>query len=125
MQFENLNINLRGDNLDITPAIEDYVITKVTNLGKILQNVKSDVVVMFDVGKTTNHHKNGDVFQSSCTVSFDGNQYYADATEEDLYASVDAVKNKLFKEIKRSQGKNDSRFKRGSRRIKKMLRLGN
>ena len=60
-----MQINLQGKNIDLTEAIKDYVLKRVTNLEKLLSNIetkKGEAMVNFEVIKTTNHHKAGDYF---------------------------------------------------------------
>ena len=60
-----MNINLQGKNMELTEAIKDYVLKRVTNLEKLLSTIETrggEVMVNFEVGKSTKHHKSGVVF---------------------------------------------------------------
>ncbi|HNW71624.1 MAG TPA: ribosome-associated translation inhibitor RaiA [Candidatus Paceibacterota bacterium] len=120
-----MQINLLGKNIEITPAIHDYVVKRLTNLGKILTRIEEeggDVKVFFEVGKSTKHHKSGDFFHSDCSVSIKGENYYASADKPDLYEAVDAVKENLYSKISRRKERKLSRFNTGARKIKDMVR---
>ena|SRR3972149_5883324 len=125
MLWENIKVNLKATNMDLTDPINDYVISRVTNFGKLLKKIQSnggEVLVYFEVAKTTNHHKKGSVYRSDCSITVDGENFYTSAEEEDLYASIDACKDKIFREIKRGKNKKEVLFRRGARSIKKMFR---
>jgi ribosome-associated translation inhibitor RaiA len=42
-----MKIKIQGKNLEITPAINDYVIKRVTNLGKILDTLEQKTGEIF------------------------------------------------------------------------------
>ncbi|MCF7834172.1 MAG: ribosome-associated translation inhibitor RaiA [Candidatus Pacebacteria bacterium] len=120
-----MKINLQGKNIELTDQIKDYVLKRVTNLEKLLQgseDVQSEAVVVFEVGKNTQHHKAGDVFHADCYVDINGDRFYSSADEEDLYTAVDKVRESLFKEISRNKGRKQTLFKRGAMSVKKMMK---
>jgi putative sigma-54 modulation protein len=120
-----MKINLQGKNIEITPAIHEYVIKRVTNLGKVLDKIEKEtgeILVNFTVAKTTNHHKAGEVFRADCTVETNRGNYFASVDEEDLYAAIDNAKENLFREISKKKEKKNALFYRGARKIKNMLK---
>ncbi|MEJ0001754.1 MAG: ribosome-associated translation inhibitor RaiA [bacterium] len=120
-----MKINLYGKNLELTEAIEDYVQKRVTNLDKMLSKIEARgeaVMVNFEVSKSTNHHKAGEVFHADCLIKIDGKEFYASADKEDLYQAIDEVKASLFAEMSRDKGKRLALFHRGARKIKDALK---
>jgi ribosomal subunit interface protein len=125
MLWENINVNLKATNMKLTPSIEDYVISRVTNLGKLLKNIKEtggEVFVFFEVGKTTDHHKSGKIYRAECSITIDGKQYYASFDDDNLYAAIDSVKDVILRDIKKKKEKKQALYKRGAFRMKDMLR---
>jgi len=120
-----MKINLKGTNMELTPAIHDYVVKRVTNLGKLLSKIEErggEVNVNFEVAKTTNHHKSGEFFHADCLINIEGGKFYTSADEEDLYAAIDAVKESLFRDISKNKDKKQTLFKRGAASVKKMMK---
>ena len=120
-----MKINLQGKNLTLTPAINDYVVKRITNLEKLLSKIeegRGEIIVNFEVNKSTNHHKAGDVFHADCLIRIDGKEFYSSADKEDLYEAVDAVKDSLYLEISKHKNRTQTLFTRGARSIKKMLK---
>ncbi|MBP6866597.1 MAG: ribosome-associated translation inhibitor RaiA [Candidatus Pacebacteria bacterium] len=119
-----MKTKLLAKNLDLTEAISDYVLKRVTNLGKLITKLESkggEAVVNFEVSKNTKH-KAGSVFHSDCTLVLDGKKFYASADKEDLYEAVDAVKELLFREISQNKDKKQTLKTRGARSVKKMMK---
>ncbi len=120
-----MQINLQGKNMELTEAIKDYVLKRVTNLGKLLSNIEErggKVLVNFEVGKSTNHHKSGEVFHTDCLIKIDGREFYGSADKEDLYQAIDAIKDNLYNEINKNKDRNQTLLYRGARSIKKMMK---
>ena len=120
-----MQINLKGKNIELTEAITDYVLKKVTNLEKLLSNIeaeKGEARVSFEVVKTTNHHRAGEIFQASCSININGNKFYGESDNEDLYTAIDEVKETLFNDIQKNKDRRQTLFNRGARSVKKMLK---
>lgn len=111
--------------MELTDAIHDYVERKITNLEKLLSSIEEKqgrVMMRFEVSKTTNHHKQGEVFHADGYINIDGEDFYASSDKEDLYSAVDEVKDTLFNEINKNKDRRQTLLTRGARSIKKMLK---
>lgn len=120
-----LNINLQSKNIDLAEDIKDYVLKKVTNLEKFLNTVDADggeVYVNFELSKSTNHHKAGEVFHADCSVNINGDKFYASADAEDERSAIDEIKEKIFRDISKRKDREQTLFKRGATSVKKMLK---
>ncbi len=120
-----MEIKLLTKNIELTPAIKNHVLEKVTKLGKLLKKIEDkggEIKVNFEVGKSTKHHKSGLVFHSDCTIRIDGKKYYLSVDKEDLYKAIDAVKDGLWTEISKIKGKESTLKERGARSVKKMMK---
>lgn len=120
-----MQINLQGKNIELTDAIKDYVSKRVTNLEKLLTRIEASngkVMVNFEVGKSTNHHKSGEIFHADCLIKIDGKEFYGSADKVDLYQAIDDVKDSLYNEINKNKDRAQTLFHRGGRSIKKMLK---
>lgn len=120
-----MQINLLGKNMELTEAIKDYVKKRVTNLEKLLSRIEEGqgkVLVNFEVSKSTNHHKSGDIFHADCLIKIDGKEFYGSADKEDLYQAIDALKDSLYNEINKNKDRSQTLLYRGARSIKKMMK---
>lgn len=120
-----MKINLQGKNFELTEAIKDYVLKKVTNLEKLLSTMEAgggEAIINFEVGKSTKHHKSGDVFHSDCLIKIDGKEFYSSSDKEDIYQAIDEIREGLFNEIRKNKDRKQTLFKRGASSVKKMLK---
>lgn len=120
-----MKINFQTKNLELVPALHDYVVKRITNLGKLLSKIEEkdeEVIINFVLSKTTNHHKSGEIFRADCSILIKGEKFYSSIDKEDLYQAVDAVKDNLFNDISKSKDKKQTLYKRGAASVKKMLK---
>lgn len=120
-----MQINLHSKNIELTEEIKDYALKRVTNLDKLLSHIEEgggEVVAALEVSRSTNHHKTGEVFHADCSITIDGNHFYAESDSEDLHAAIDVVKDTLFNEINKNKDRKQTLILRGARSVKKMLK---
>ncbi|OOG27819.1 ribosomal subunit interface protein [Thioalkalivibrio denitrificans] len=85
-----MHINLTGHHVDLTPALRDYVNEKFERLERHFDNV-IDVHVILTVEKL--------VQKAEATMQVTGNSLFADASHQDMYAAIDALVDKLDRQV--------------------------
>ncbi|VAW72136.1 Ribosome hibernation promoting factor Hpf [hydrothermal vent metagenome] len=85
-----MQINLSGHHLDITTPLRNYVNDKFARLERHFDHV-TDVHVILSVEKL--RHK------AEATLHLSGANVYADSTEEDMYAAIDSLIDKLDRQV--------------------------
>ncbi|MEK7669250.1 MAG: ribosome-associated translation inhibitor RaiA [Patescibacteria group bacterium] len=116
-----MKINIKATGISLTPSISEYVEKKVSMLEKFFSGV-DDVLINVEVGKTTKHHKSGDFFRAEIRVVVNGQTYYAVSETENLYASIDKVKDEIVHEMTSKRKKAMRLFRRGGAKIKELLK---
>ncbi len=115
-----MNINIKATNMELTEAINDYVKKKLLTLEKFTQG--DDIFGYVEVGKTTNHHKQGDFYKAEFDISFQGKRFFAQSESSDLYTAIDNAKDQIFGRITHTKDRKQTLFKRGATSVKKMLK---
>ena len=115
-----MTINIKTTNMDLTPAIEDYVNKKLASLEKFKGDGEASIYV--EVGKTTNHHKQGELFKAEINLGLNGKNFFTDSEKDDLYKAIDESEEDLIRQITYKKDKDQTLFKRGAMSVKKMLK---
>lgn len=110
--------------MELTPSISEYVDKKVGFLEKFMQGGSETAFAEVEVGRTTNHHKTGDVFRAELNLAVNGKNIYVQAEKDDLYAAIDEMKDRAERECVGSKGRKSTVAKRIASRFKKMIRRG-
>ncbi len=117
-----MNIKITCNNLELTPAIDDYVHKKISLLEKFLTQ-KEATICEVEIGKTTRHHKSGDVFKAEVNLIEPGSkQVYAVVEEEDLYAAIEFVRDEVEREIISNKEKRSTLVRKGGALVKSLLK---
>lgn len=116
-----MNINIKTTSFELTEAISDYASKRLNALAKFFEgdeSVKCDV----ELARTTNHHKNGDIFAAEVHIVAKEKNFYARVEKEDLYSAIDEVKDTILREVKNSKGKSQSMMRRGGAKVKNIIK---
>ena len=85
-----MQINLSGHHLDITDSLRDYVKSKFSRLENHFDQV-INVNVVLSVEKLRQ--------KAEATLNLRGANLFADSTQEDMYAAIDTLTDKLDRQI--------------------------
>lgn len=116
-----MNVQIKATEMSLTPAIKDYAEKKVLALDKFFHG-KGEALCQIEVGKTSHHHKSGNVFRAEISVRAEGKHYYAVSEKDDLYASIDEVKDEIAREVISLKSKKETLFRRGGAKIKQLIK---
>lgn len=107
-----MNINIKATNIELTDSIRNYAFKRLEGIDTLLGVPSEEVVGQIEVGKSTNHHKSGDIFRAEVNLKGGKHSLYAVAETTDLYAAIDKVHDKVVAEAKKVKGKKKSILKR-------------
>jgi len=91
-----MQLNITGHHVDVTDSLKVYVAEKLERLEKHFDHV-NNVHVILSVEKQRQ--------KSEATVNINGATLFADCTNEDMYASIDSMVDKLDRQIKKHKEK--------------------
>lgn len=85
-----MNLNITGHHVEVTPAIREYVTHKLDRVIRHFDHVTSTHVIL-SVEKLQQ--------KAEITLHVKGKDIFADATNADLYAAIDALVDKLDRQV--------------------------
>ncbi len=91
-----MQITITGQHLDLTDALRSYVEEKFQKLSRHFANV-IDVRVVLSVEKSRQ--------KAEVSMLVGGNQLHADAETDDMYAAIDALLDKIDRQVLRHKEK--------------------
>ena len=119
-----MNINIKSTNIEITPAIKDYVEKRINGLEKFIHHVVDEgVQAWVEIGRTTRHHQTGNVFRAEMQIRIPDYKpgVRAEATLDDLYAAIDKAHDELKLELEKVKNKKISLVRKGARLFKRLI----
>lgn len=95
-----MNLKLTGNHVEITPALRDYVQSKIGRSSRHFDYVV-DINVTLSVEKLKQ--------KAEATVRMRGKDIFVEANGSDMYASIDSLADKLDRQIIKHKEKNIGR----------------
>jgi putative sigma-54 modulation protein len=102
-----MQINLTGHHVEITASLRDYVEQKIGRLERHFETAAS-VHVILEIEKL--RHK------AEATMHISGSDLYAEAVEDDMYAAIDELADKLERQMRKHKEKLQDRDHKSSAR---------
>jgi len=106
-----MQLSITGHHVEVTPALRSYVEKKLERIDRHFDQV-IDVHCVLTVEKLQQ--------KAEATLHVRGSDIYADATEEDMYAAIDLLVDKLDRCIKKHKEKRTDHHAAEGRRALRM-----
>jgi putative sigma-54 modulation protein len=105
-----MHLNLTGHHVEITDALRDYVNAKVVRLARHFDNM-TDIHCILTVEKLRH--------RAEAKINVSGQTLFANSVEDDMYAAIDTLVDKLDRQIKKHKEKvQDHHAGQGGKRIR-------
>lgn len=85
-----MNLNITGHHLEVTPAIRDYIASKLDRVLRHFDHVTT-VAVVLSVQKLKQ--------KAEVTVHVRGKDIFVESQDGDLYAAIDSLADKLDRQV--------------------------
>ena len=82
-----MNLTISGHHLEVTPALNNYVKTKLDRITRHFDQVV-DIKVLLTVEKQKEKERRQ---RAECNIHVKGSDLFAESSHEDLYAAVDEL----------------------------------
>lgn len=82
-----MRTEIHGHQIEVTPALRDYVETRFTRLSRHFEHSMDVIRTQLSIDKP--HHR------AEATISLSGRTLHADADGQDMYAAIDLLADKL------------------------------
>ncbi len=114
-----MKIHIQPNNFELTDTIKDFVFNKFGLLTKVAHG---DAECFVTLGRTTHHHKQGEVYKVSVRVRNGKDTFQIEEIHEDLYAGIDVAKDIMERTIVTGSQKKRSIFRRAALKFKQLLK---
>jgi len=91
-----MQLTVTGHHIDVSNALREYVDSKISKIGRHFDHM-TDVHCVLTVEKM--NHK------AEATIHVSGGTIHADAVEQNMYAAIDSLVDKLDRQVKKHKEK--------------------
>ncbi len=118
-------IQIKATNIELNESLRIFVEEKVSELKKNLvkfeevpQIGREKIDVRVEIGRTTHHHKKGDIFRAEIQVYLPKQLLRAVVKNIDLRSAIIEARDELDREIRKYKGKRLGRARGWARKVK-------
>ncbi|VAW56660.1 Ribosome hibernation promoting factor Hpf [hydrothermal vent metagenome] len=91
-----MQLNLTGHHIDITDSLRHYVDEKMDRIERHFDKVTNTHVIL-----TVENLRH----KAEATINMRGNNIFAESTEQNMYAAIDSLTDKLDRQVKKHKEK--------------------
>lgn len=117
-----MNINTKATNVELTPAIHNYLNKKIATFDKLINKNDESAALNVVLAKITRHHQKGDIFKAEMNLHISGKVLQASSEEQDIFAAIDLAKDEMMRELKSHKDKRIGILKRGGAKVKQIIK---
>ncbi len=117
MTINTMSTHITGKNIELTPAIQQYIEQKIEAFSEVVEEI---IAVDVEVDKNM-HHKKGDVFHVRMNVQIPQHMIHSEEVRDDLYASIDVCRDEVLHQMRKVQKKYEAK-KRKARNTRRSLK---
>ena len=117
-----MNTKIKVTNVELTPAIQDYLNKKVATFDKLINKKDESAALNVILAKITRHHQKGDIFKAEMNLHISGKVFQASSEEQDIFVAIDFAKDEMVRELRSYKDKKIGVIKRGGAEVKKIIK---
>jgi putative sigma-54 modulation protein len=103
-----MNLSIIGRHLEVTPAIREYVLNKMARVSRHFDNV-IDTQVVLSIERLKH--------SAEVTMRVRGKDIHCEATDENLYASIDLLADKIDRQVLKYKTKSQNHAHEPAKRL--------
>lgn len=117
-----MKINEKVTNIELTGDVKNYLYKKLEYFTKFIDPSDESAICDVELGKNSQHHKNGDVFMAEINLHIAGKNFRVVSETDDLYSSIDLAKDDMVRILESNKDKKVSLMRRSGAKLKSLLK---
>jgi putative sigma-54 modulation protein len=108
-----MNLTISGHHLEVTPALREYVLTKLDRVTRHFDQVV-DISVLLTVEKLKEKERRQ---KAEVTLHVKGKEIFVEQSHEDMYAAIDQLMDKLDRQVCRHKDRLQNHHHEAAKRL--------
>lgn len=113
-----MKLQLKVTNLELTDSISAHVQERMDSLERMVRRWGDQAVAYVEIGRTTRHHRQGDVYRAELNLRFPGGMVRVVRQGADLHSVIDAMRDEMLQELSKFRSKRRELAERSARVFK-------
>lgn len=113
---------IKATGLSLDPSIDEAIEKVVVAIEKFSDAQDESTLLDIEVGKTTNHHRSGDIFRAEINFHSKIGNLRAEAEKEDLFSALTSAKEEIIEALRSKKSKKMDFVRKNGLKLKHMLK---
>jgi len=97
-----MKIDIVSTNIELTEPLKVFIDKKVSSLSRFVKRFDDGTLLVdVEVGRTTKHHKHGDVYRAEINIHFPGKILRATHEDSDVRVALGKARKIIIREIRK------------------------
>lgn len=117
-----MKTNVKVTGMRLSKEAAEYLSKRLISIEKFIFGNPDSVFFDVEVGRTTGHHRTGDVFRAEINLHVGGSYFRSVSETSNLLAAIDEARDQVVEELRSSKGKRLTVERKGAARAKEIVR---
>lgn len=117
-----MRLNLKATGITLDDQTRSYLHKRLQSISKLIDVEDPAVIVDVELGRTTRHRRQGDIFFAEINIHRGREAFRAVSECENLFAAIDAMRDDIARELFSRKGREQSMLRRSGQAAKALLR---
>ncbi len=119
-----MRLNLKATNIVLSDIIKEYLEKRLQSLEKLIGLDDPAVMIDVELGCTSKHHQNGDIFFAEINIHRGKETFRSVSNRPDMQSAIDDMRDEIARELSSQKGRRISLSRRGGLLAKALLKGG-
>lgn len=119
-----MNITTKTPNYEASDKALAFAKERFGSVARLLGNEKDTALLEIELGRSTEHHKSGQIYRAEANLDAGGRLYRAEAEGDAIEAAIDKAAGELSREVKKARGRTKRLIRGAGAKMKSWLRFG-
>ncbi len=118
-----MKTTLKQTNIAINPTEQKHIDRHVAGISRRVSKYGAALILNIEVGRTTRHHRKGEVYRAECMLQLPKKTLRAEAEAEDIVKAFEMCRKGLEREIDTYKASKEEKDYRQARKLKKLNQM--
>ncbi len=119
-----MNITTKTPNYEASEKALAFAKDRFGSVARLLGNDESAALLEIELGRSTEHHKSGQIYRAEANLEAGGKLYRAVAEGDAIEKAIDKAAGELSREVKKARGRTKRLIRGAGAQMKSWLRFG-
>lgn len=94
-----MKLPFKTTNFKLTESVANFLSQRMENMERLLEKIGGMMSGWIEIGRTTRHHKKGEVYRAEAQIKLKKQSIRAEGTSSTIFGAITEMKERLKREL--------------------------